>query len=1578
MALDDKTRLVIDGLSILNDPRPNPAQPLLNAGIHLRWSFGPQSAFPLHGYYLFRRDYSEVNERCLSAALIGVKTGAVPGNVHDSWFGRAQSTALVAVDRFDPPGAVELALDDFPIEITFPAGVMAQKVRVTLGFGQWASGQMPQPRPIDVTLRHGTGPPTVTQLVGMPGLRLTANLRGEGITGVAIGKGPACLIELCYWFGFGNPIAIIWTGSSVPGPWHYVLGFPYPMTLPITHPLYPPRPGDETLITHRGDGPQRIEYGTANHALPLQAPTNGAGTISLTPGSPLAKGTNTAWDESLVGRILYPDTISTAFSIMAVPAPDRLVLSRPFTGGQPLQNVHYKWSDEDAFAQLHDQLGALLSEPNGMRKTAMPPPIERAAPQRTVKLIDGSSLAQGQGTNWTKDLEGLLLEPATTKALYRIVNVDVALQIATLHAKYIGPSATTQYRIVSRSPNNAVESQPALSISPLDYLELASLHPAYAQLLGLYWNDRSVVDEGPMFDYIVIADHEGRFQQRADLALKWLNTAADFSGTGVDGAMLTGIAFTASGALVPPANISIYALPGGTPAMTPDRPDLADSTPGLSIGDTNMPVMFDVWRYGHGTQEPPPGSPRPAQDHAQVGERFLPNRRKSDPAAPRPPGWPDPALIHFIDTSGGGLDVGWYSYRAGATDLWGRMSVLSAPIPWIVASDGTTKHPHAVHLEDRTPPPPATDLMAWLLEPDVVPDPSRVADAAYKAWRAQSGIGPNASGLRLRWRWPWSHQLAAPDLQEFRVYAQSTPINARFHKIVSVVAASGDPTRSDVTLAEADSNPADAYKNATLQLEERSFPIEKSTGGANLVLRVRNGGPTGSVPPASDAEATIVLPPGHALHRDLLDAANWERFLGVPAPSITYDIDPVEDPSVRLFDDPLNALHGSTGVWGQSRVRLDDLQSSLAGVRPGIDVIALGSDVTSLYAVLQIASVDVTQKEIVPVGGGPIWLTPGTYRWAIGPARKDARGTAATWNAALSRLDLDGNPDLSNVQAGADRMYVRVDAASTLQNLHHFFDIDDVDGTHLVLRGAHSYLTDGATYEWRIGKPVRIYELFLPSTTAGGPDDPKIDDWLNASLDEPVVYATIGVSGVDKRSNEGKLAGPATIFRVQRALPAAPPDDVWDASRLQATRADYRRKSFFTVRWKKPDAAKRPHYKAVVLRAMDETLFMEDFDQARTFPLALSIPSHWSASRAATVTAELSAQGAYGIIRGQSSLDVALPLYRALSDDAVAVLANLHGNEEAFSERTLAPLSLIDPANDDRRGPDDDLATFIGVSSNLNAWLDELDGLSQNRYLYKVAYVDSAHNRGPLGKSSPPVYLPKVVPPRAPVITKVLGGERQITLKWAANREPDLAGYRVYRTDDESKAAEVRSMDLVHSPGTTDVEWTDDDTNLVSGRKYFYRLTAVDTSGNESAPTRSHAGVAVDTRVPHAPDWTEQTWLLRRAWDGSLTDWPADNVVPAGFKPVLRLGFRSETPEPQFVMTRWRTDQPNWLQNSRATIRESDDASLFQLLDDDVDPNLGIAYRLKVRSRSGVWSTELAFLSIIPPPGITPAIPDEP
>ena len=88
-----------------------------------------------------------------------------------------------------------------------------------------------------------------------------------------------------------------------------------------------------------------------------------------------------------------------------------------------------------------------------------------------------------------------------------------------------------------------------------------------------------------------------------------------------------------------------------------------------------------------------------------------------------------------------------------------------------------------------------------------------------------------------------------------------------------------------------------------------------------------------------------------------------------------------------------------------------------------------------------------------------------------------------------------------------------------------------------------------------------------------------------------------------------------------------------------------------------------------------------------------------------------------------------------------------------------------------------------------------------------------------------------IFPPKVPTgLQAVFSGPGQkafIDLVWAPNSEPDLAGYNIYRHEQDGQPAKLNS-DLVKTP-------TFRDTDVLAGRQYLYSVSAVDVRGNESA-----------------------------------------------------------------------------------------------------------------------------------------------
>ncbi len=133
-------------------------------------------------------------------------------------------------------------------------------------------------------------------------------------------------------------------------------------------------------------------------------------------------------------------------------------------------------------------------------------------------------------------------------------------------------------------------------------------------------------------------------------------------------------------------------------------------------------------------------------------------------------------------------------------------------------------------------------------------------------------------------------------------------------------------------------------------------------------------------------------------------------------------------------------------------------------------------------------------------------------------------------------------------------------------------------------------------------------------------------------------------------------------------------------------------------------------------------------------------------------------------------------------------------------------------------------------------------------YVYAVRSVIQADDHELESSDSQPVVVtPRdTFPPAAPqgVVSALLPGASAgtvvVDLSWSINVETDLAGYRVYRSEQEGARGHLLTPDLLPTPAVRD-------TSVQPGHHYWYIVTAVDRAGNESAPS---APVAVEITQP--------------------------------------------------------------------------------------------------------------------------------
>lgn len=113
--------------------------------------------------------------------------------------------------------------------------------------------------------------------------------------------------------------------------------------------------------------------------------------------------------------------------------------------------------------------------------------------------------------------------------------------------------------------------------------------------------------------------------------------------------------------------------------------------------------------------------------------------------------------------------------------------------------------------------------------------------------------------------------------------------------------------------------------------------------------------------------------------------------------------------------------------------------------------------------------------------------------------------------------------------------------------------------------------------------------------------------------------------------------------------------------------------------------------------------------------------------------------------------------------------------------------------------------------------------------------------------SAPAIVSPRdTFPPAAPqnlvaaVLAGATPGSAVVDLSWSINLETDLAGYRVYRSEQQDTRGVLLTPDLLLAPAYRD-------TSVEPGHRYWYIVTAVDRAGNES---EASAAAATDVAQP--------------------------------------------------------------------------------------------------------------------------------
>ena len=110
--------------------------------------------------------------------------------------------------------------------------------------------------------------------------------------------------------------------------------------------------------------------------------------------------------------------------------------------------------------------------------------------------------------------------------------------------------------------------------------------------------------------------------------------------------------------------------------------------------------------------------------------------------------------------------------------------------------------------------------------------------------------------------------------------------------------------------------------------------------------------------------------------------------------------------------------------------------------------------------------------------------------------------------------------------------------------------------------------------------------------------------------------------------------------------------------------------------------------------------------------------------------------------------------YATLTAGQLQILASLPDNENAFTKISDTPIDENDPVYEDRvtEIPDPVNGAIYTPDPTILLYIDTtLNGQSSNHYFYALRSVDTNGLQSVQSLSTPPVEIPKITPPPAPV-----------------------------------------------------------------------------------------------------------------------------------------------------------------------------------------------------------------------------------
>ncbi len=223
-------------------------------------------------------------------------------------------------------------------------------------------------------------------------------------------------------------------------------------------------------------------------------------------------------------------------------------------------------------------------------------------------------------------------------------------------------------------------------------------------------------------------------------------------------------------------------------------------------------------------------------------------------------------------------------------------------------------------------------------------------------------------------------------------------------------------------------------------------------------------------------------------------------------------------------------------------------------------------------------------------------------------------------------------------------------------------------------------------------------------------------------------------------------------------------------------------------------------------------------------------------------------------------------------DSLIAVRCNIQGGEIMVEN---GESGFLDFSNNNIN-TDPRFQNMIGTDFNLSnespcigagAISVEINGIVYNspaNDIYGNTRPDPISSNPDIGAVEQPRGFPLVL---APENLSTVAANKMITLSWTGNTENYLHKYKIYR--DTVSPATTLIDSIIASPGI-DTSYTD--SILTNGQTYYYRITAIDTTGDESQFSNEVSDIPYDNQAPDSPQGltvTDSVQAINLKWNSN-------------------------------------------------------------------------------------------------------------